>query len=118
MKFAFLVVLLCGSLEASIDLKEAQVAQFEFDQEFFEINNGFEKLRHVLLHLAKTVGKMAAYCEAKEHGRDTDMAVLRDEVAPDLLIHALQIANSLDADLGVQYEGRLNFVKQRALKRP
>lgn len=41
-----------------INTHEAQVFQRQFDEKYFEINHDFEKLRHILLHLVKTTGKM------------------------------------------------------------
>jgi NTP pyrophosphatase (non-canonical NTP hydrolase) len=92
-----------------IDTQEAQKYQIEYDEKYFEINRDFEKLRHVLLHLMKTVGKAATYVEVKEHGRkEPDPAVLINEVAPDLLMHALQLANLLNIDLGEAYQKRID----------
>lgn len=99
--------------DCSINTEEAQVFQREFDSKYFEINEGFEKLRHVFLHLVKTSGKMATFCEAMEHGKDVDPSQVIDEVLPDLLIHALQIANFYDVDLGEKYTERIQFLIKR-----
>lgn len=95
-------------------VSDLQKTQLEFDDQYFEINEGFEKTRHIFLHLAKTTGKMATYCEAMEHGKDTDSAILINEVLPDLLIHALQIANQYDVNLTEKYEERIRFIINRA----
>jgi hypothetical protein len=93
---------------------DAQKFQEDFDEKYFEINNDFEKLRHILLHLVKTTGKMAAYCEIIEHGKvEPDPSKLVDEVLPDLLVHALQIANYYHVDLGEKYGERIQFIINR-----
>ncbi|MCP5491681.1 MAG: hypothetical protein H7A40_01390 [Chlamydiales bacterium] len=84
-----------------------QRKQLDYDEEYFEINEGFEKLRHILLHLMKSTGKIAAYCEIKEHGREVSETQLLDEALPDLYMHALQIANLFELDLGAKYEERI-----------
>jgi NTP pyrophosphatase (non-canonical NTP hydrolase) len=100
-----------------IDTRTAQTFQEEFDEKYFEINQDFEKLRHILLHLIKTTGKMATYCEVKEHGKtEPDASQLMHEVLPDLLIHALQIANYYDIDLGEEYKKRIEFIIRRSTK--
>ncbi len=70
MRYLFLVLLPSFSY-AMINTHEAQFAQREFDEKYFEINHDFDKLRHILLHLVKTTGKMAAYCEIKEQEKRT-----------------------------------------------
>jgi hypothetical protein len=113
--YALLLILLPTLSYADFDTKEVQQFQREFDAEHFQINEGFEKMRHVLLHLMKSTGKMAAYCEIKEHGKmEPNPKVLLDEVLPDLLIHALQIANQYDVDLGAKYKERIEFILNRA----
>ena len=100
-----------------INTQDAQEFQREFDEKYFEINRDFEKLRHILLHLVKTTGKMATYCEVKEHGKvEPDPSQIVNEVLPDLLIHALQIANYYNIDLGEKYADRIQFIIQRSEK--
>jgi len=104
--------------KGEIDMNKLQQFQKEFDEEYFEINEGFEKLRHILLHLVKSTGKMATYCEAKEHDRpDSDPSQVQEEVLADLLIHALQIANYFDIDLMKKYDERIQFIKNRAMRK-
>jgi hypothetical protein len=111
--FMFLVLPCYG-----LDIREAQQFQREFDEKHFQLNHGFEKIRHILLHLAISTGKMASYCETKEHGKEPDPQQLLDEVLPDLLIHALQIANHYDVDLGAKYEERIQFILNRSKANP
>ncbi len=97
----------------AVNTGNVQQVQKDFDNEYFEINEGFEKLRHTLLHLMKTTGKIATYCEAKEHGKEPDLSPLVNEALPDLLIYALQIANLTGIDLGEKYDERLQALKER-----
>ncbi len=99
-----------------MNTEHAQQHQQKFDDEYFEIHEGFEKLRHTLLHLMKTTGKIAAYCEAKEHGKELDTSQLVNEAIPDLLIYALEFANLYDIDLGEKYDERLEVLKERVLE--
>jgi hypothetical protein len=119
-KLSLFLFLLMASIsriyaEDIIKTDAAQLFQSEFDEGYFEINHDFEKLRHILLHLVKTTGKMATYCEVKEHGKiEPDQSQLVNEVLPDLLIHALQIANYYHVDLGEKYAERIQCIKKRS----
>ncbi len=116
MRIVYFLYLLFSSYAfaaSTIDTHDAQLFQDDFDEYYFEINHDFEKLRHILLHLVKTTGKMATYCEAKEHGKEPDASQLVNEVLPDLLIHALQIANYYQVDLGQKYEERIRCIIDR-----
>ena len=95
------------SSEEHASLLKIQQFQAVYDEDFW-FNKDFEKFRHVLLHLMDNVGKMAKYCEAKEHGKDPEIAKLIDEVVPDIFMHALQFANAFDIDLSQKYEERIN----------
>lgn len=110
----FLFAFSSSYAENMINTLDAQKFQADFDEEYFEINHGFEKLRHILLHLMKTTGKMATYCERMEHGKvESDPSVLINEVLPDLLIHALQIANYYQVDLSEKYMERVEEIIKR-----
>src|ERR1700728_2905037 len=97
-----------------LSLRDRQQFQNNFDEKYFEINGEFEKLRHILLHLVKTTGKMATFCEAMEHGKETNPSQVIDEVLPDLFIHALQIANYYHVDLDEKYVERIQFIINRS----
>ena len=113
--FLLFVSMHCCYAGELLDTSSAQAFQEDFDAKYFEINTDFEKLRHILLHLVKTTGKMATYCEMMEHGnRQADPTPLVNEVLPDLLIHALQIANYYQVDLSEKYAERIQFITQRA----
>lgn len=101
----------------AFNTEKVQQLQQSFDDENFEINEGFEKLRHTLLHLMKTTGKVATYCEAKEHGKEPDANQLLNEALPDLLIYTLQIANLYNINLGEKYDERLQVLKERAIQK-
>jgi NTP pyrophosphatase (non-canonical NTP hydrolase) len=112
---AFLFLLLPNFGYAAFDTHDMQQFQRAFDEKNFQINDGFEKTRHILLHLMKSTGKMASYCEIKEHGKtEPDPSQLINEVLPDLLIHALQIANQYEVDLGAKYMERIEFIINRS----
>ena len=99
---------------SSRELMYLQEGQNDFDEKYFEINEGFEKIRHIFLHLVKTTGKLASYCESMEHGKETDSSQVVNEVLPDLLFHALQIANYYNVDLSEKYEERIQFIINRS----
>jgi hypothetical protein len=93
-----------------------QKHQMDYDKNYMDINEGFPKLRHILLHLTKSMGKLAAYCEAKEHGNEPDPSEVLNEVLPDLYMHALQVANLFEADLHAKYQDRIAAnIKKRSL---
>ena len=112
----FLILFLLASFKVGgdedgqrlIDTENAQKFQSGYDERYFQVNKNFEKLRHILLHLVKSVGKMATYCEEMEHGRESDSSLVIHEVTPDLLFHALQLANYYQINLGDEYELRIN----------
>ena len=95
------------SMNEQLSMLEMQKFQKEYDEVFW-FNRDFEKVRHVLLHLMDSVGKIAKYCESKEHGNEPDVSQLINEVFPDLLMHALQFANEFNVELGPKYEDRIN----------
>jgi len=99
-------------------MKIMQKHQNDFDAKYFNTtyaknDQDFEKLRHILLHLMKTVGKLATYCETLEHGKQASNDELVNAVLPDLYLHALQIANLLSVDLGKKYNERIAFLVER-----
>lgn len=49
-----------------------------------------------------------------EHGKETNSSQVMHEVLPDLLIHALQIANYYDVNLSEEYDERIQFIINRA----
>ncbi len=106
--------LLCADKVSTLNVQKSQM---DYDSKYFEINHDFEKLRHILLHLMKSVGKLSSYCEIKEHGKPADPTQVTDEVLPDLYMHALQIANLFEIDLGAKYEERIESNIRRISKK-
>jgi hypothetical protein len=93
-----------------MNLSELQNKQKEFDEKYFAINSpDFEKTRHILLHLMDSVGKLAAYCEAKEHNINNQPSTthLQEDVIPDFLLHSLQLANIFGVNLETNYFKKL-----------
>lgn len=115
--FLVAILILANSIVRANELtniREAQQFQEQFDETYW-FHRDFEKLRHILLHLVKTTGKMATYCEIKEHGKvEPDPSQLVNEVLPDLLIHALQMANYYQVDLSEKYVERIQFIIDRS----
>lgn len=67
-----------------------------------------ERTRHTLLHLVKAHGKLSTVCERREHGLDVPADVIADEVAPDLLYHAVTLADGHGVDLEDAFLARLD----------
>ena len=89
-------------------MEELQKKQAEYDEKCWEINSpDFEKVRHITLHLGKTLGKLSAYCERKDHKAEVSDEQIKDEVIPDLLFHALQLSNVMKVKLDEQYVKRI-----------
>ena len=58
------------------------------------------------MHLTKTNGKLASYCEAKEHKVNQEAQInfqFFPEIIPDFLVYALQLANIFQIDLEESY---------------
>ena len=90
-----------------LGLRALQDMQAIYDADMWEITDPkFANLRHIHLHLAIVVGKMARLLEPQDHraySGNTVQELDPDEVRAiiaDLLIHAAQIANIQSLDLG------------------
>ena len=82
-------------------LKHVQRKQAEYDEKYFEHNaTRLEKVRHLTLHMGKLLGKLSAYCEVAEHGKEPSSEQIEREVVPDLLIYSMRLAN----EFGVETE--------------
>ncbi len=95
--------------ERAIDgLRATADLQRQYDADMWEISDpAFANLRHIHLHLSKTVGKIAGIVEPRDHkmyeGEVPDVTLLTEELAPilaDLVMHATQIATMIGGDLG------------------
>lgn len=88
--------------------------QRQYDEDMWEISDPpFANLRHIHLHLSKTVGKIAGLVEPLDHrayeGDVPDVNLAREELSPilaDLVMHASQIATMVDGDLGEMIRDR------------
>ncbi len=95
-------------------LAEAQKNQERFDGENWEVReDDFQKIRHITLHMAVLLGKLGRFCERSEHGVANNKHVLVEEVTPDLLIYALQLANLLGLDIEETYQRRLQQNREK-----
>lgn len=101
-----------------MEAKELQQMQADYDSRYWEVSDSdFEKTRHITLHMGKLLGKLTGYCERKEHhknfskGISTEQVV--EEVIPDMLVYALQLANIFNVKIDEQYLRRLEENKKR-----
>lgn len=108
-----------------MDVSDYQRMQSDFDDQYFDLKDEscFDQVRHILLHLSCTVGKLARLCEMHEHRLLKDKHVqlsmsdlsseVMMEVIPDLLIHSMQLARCMDLSLSCLYMDRLEYIRQR-----
>lgn len=97
-----------------MDLAEVQTMQAEHDAHYWEVDQtNFAKIRHITLHIGKLIGKLANYVEPGEHGKELPTEQIQNEVIPDLMVYAAQLANIFDLRLEDQYRARLASKKQR-----
>ncbi|WP_203760392.1 hypothetical protein [Paractinoplanes deccanensis] len=88
--------------------------QVQYDQDMWDINDpDFSKMNHIHLHLSKTVGKLAAMVEPMDHKNhhdgDVDVHALAAVIGPivaDLVLHAAQLANLTDQNVGAALRSR------------
>lgn len=100
--------------EAIEGLRAFAILQRQYDVDMWDISEpAFANLRHIQLHLSKSVGKIAGIVEPLDHkiydGTIPDVALAKDELGPilaDLVIHAAQIATMVDGDLGEMIRDR------------
>ena len=89
-------------------LRAMQDLQNQYDEDMWDISDpAFANLRHIHLHLSKSIGKIAGLVEPRDHliygGETPDVVAMREDLAPvlaDLVMHAAQIATMVDGDLG------------------
>lgn len=98
----------------NMDTKDLQKAEKEFDeQNWYHKNLAIpEQIKHITLHMGKLLGKLSTYCEKIDHNIDFSDEQIRNEVIPDLLMHALRLSNLLEEDLEELYKNRLENVKE------
>ena len=105
----------CGP--AGLTLRDLTSVQQKFDSSHFTgASDDAGKRRHIILHLGILGGKLFRIEERLDHGaldrscRD----VLIDEVIPDLLVYAAQLATLEGVDLETAYKKRLNCIRMRS----
>jgi hypothetical protein len=105
-------------------LDAAQALQASYDEVGWQIGgSSHEKLRHLSLHLAKTVGLIAALSEQLDHSASDGSPPTDGEVAEklkamsgrvaDLTCFAAQISTLADASLGELFISRLRENAER-----
>ncbi|MCC9741316.1 hypothetical protein [Streptomyces sp. MNU89] len=85
-----------------------QELQHLYDAEMWGIESpSHAKIRHIHLHLSKTLGKLAAFIEPADHqeyeNQEVDYLSKADDLSPvvaDLLMHCAQIANLVHGSMG------------------
>lgn len=100
---------LAGNPGSPQDLTVTQLQTLSqiYDDTYWQHNGFDEKLRHITLHMGKLLGKLAEYCENKEHAGQMPPERIASEVMPDLLFYSLQLANLFEKRLEVSYILRL-----------
>jgi hypothetical protein len=71
------------------------------------------KIRHILLHMTKLVGKLGTVVEKWEHDLVVDEDVLITDVIPDLMIYALMLNREEGVDLEKVFLERLEINKKK-----
>ncbi len=96
------------------ELTNLQLMQEGLDDEFWEVSSSGEaKRRHIGFHLTIAAAKLARVEERHDHGVFDDDVV--DDVAADLVIYALQLANLRGRPLPELLEERLGEVFTRTM---
>ena len=97
-----------------MNLGELQQIQAEHDASYWEVDQtDFAKIRHITLHTGKLIGKLAGYVEPGEHGKCLPTDQIKNEVIPDLMVYAVQLANIFHLKLEDQYRARLAGKEQK-----
>ncbi len=98
----------------NITLKDLQRFQKIYDERFVDKKfEGFEKIRHTTLHVAKLLGKLANYCEKKEEGVNYSPEQIKQEIIPDLLVYCLWLAKEFDIKPDKAYMERMIYNIER-----
>jgi len=97
-------------------LEEVMTTQREFDIAYFSgAADDAGKRRHVAFHIGILAGKLLRIEERADHGPIPDevYSVLVEEVIPDLLVYASQLAEIAGINLDDAYRSRLQRLKVR-----
>ena len=104
------------SCEASMTLEDVMATQQEFDINYFTgAVDANDKRRHITFHVGILAGKLLRIEERVDHGALTDelQSMLVDEVIPDLLVYASQLATLAGVSLDETYRNRLHDLEVR-----
>jgi hypothetical protein len=99
-------------------LTQAQRLQREYDEVGWRVDDSAaDKYRHIMLHLARTLGLLAGVAEQHDHRLDAGDVVTDQQVADDieaeigriadLVSYAAQVATIANKDLGAVFLQRL-----------
>jgi len=95
-------------MSKSSTLKELEDRLVEFEVDNWVAPRDIQSVtRHITQHLAKLMGKLGTVTEKWEHGFEADLSQVKDEVIPDLLYYALNLAHTHGVDLEAAFEKRL-----------
>ena len=98
-------------------LKEIDQISIEFEKEYWVASSSRQgKIRHILLHMTKMLGKLGGVIEKWEHGLEVDEKVIGQEIVPDLLMYALMIAREEGVDVEKVFLERLEMNKKKVNK--
>lgn len=101
-------------MKQSKTLQQLQDDLKEFDKKYWVAPEGkVGGTTHITLHLAKLLGKIGEVTERWDHGFNPDEDKIKEEVIPDLLIYAMQLAYLWDVDLESAYFKRQEHNKKR-----
>ena len=101
---------------SSMTLEQVMATQQEFDVDYFTgAIDDAGKRRHVTFHVGILVGKLLRIEERADHGPIPEdvSSVLVEEVIPDLLVFASQLAAIAGVSLDDVYRNRLQQLKIR-----
>ena len=101
---------------SSMTLDDIMATQREFDVDYFSgAVDDAGKRRHVTFHVGILAGKLLRIEERADHGPIPDevYSVLVEEVIPDLLVYASQLAAIAGVSLDDAYRSRLQRLKIR-----
>ena len=116
--------------DLKVGLAAMQILQKRYDADMWDIEDpSYTKIRHIQIHLAITVGKLARLIEPADHKfyheEDVPVAEILTEAEPilaDLLMHCAQLANLGDTSLSSMFlaryrENSVRFAPQSQLSK-
>jgi hypothetical protein len=95
-------------------LSELQSINAVFDAENYDGGQVFGRDdMHVAFHVLNAANKLIRHFEQTDHGSEPDTSFIDDEVIPDLLKNALQLAELRGKNIAELYLGRLASLEAR-----